>query len=78
MGNSARTPNKPLIQTTLKYAINISDLTAMQVSVMAKVPWVRFSAACQGKRLLAPEELERVAAVLECHPVDLLGETNIT
>lgn len=78
MGNIHGTPCKPLIQTCLKYAVTMSDHTAMQVAAQCKIPWVKFSAACQGRILLAPEELERVGEMLEVHPAELLGMTNIS
>lgn len=77
MGNIHGTPCKPLIQTCLKHAVTTSDYTAMQIATSCKIPWVKFSGACQGRVPLSPEELERVAGKLEVHPADLLGMTNI-
>lgn len=62
--------------TRLKTQILNAGYTATQVSDKAKVPWVRLSGACVGRRQLRPEEYQRIADLLSLHPSELLGWNN--
>lgn len=59
--------------TRLKTHVHNSRYLATQVSQLTQVPWVRFSKAQQGKCILNPDEYERIAKVLDCHPMELVG-----